>query len=204
MAKLFDMDNPVWRFMGRVADAFLLTVFWAIGCLGVVTAGASTTALYYVTLKMAENKECYLWKSFWKAFRDNAKQSTVIWLIVLVLGIFFGGDLYWYYHLEGPFGTFGFWLFVVLTFLYLLMAVLLFPLSARLDAGVKKQFFFAFMTALKDPGWTLFLLVITLCFLALGIFVFWPLLLFAAGGCAYLHSLVLSKIIFPKYNWNEE
>ena len=25
MGKMFDMDNPVWRFMGKVTDMFFLT-----------------------------------------------------------------------------------------------------------------------------------------------------------------------------------
>ena len=57
MAKLFDYNNIVWRFMGRVADLFFLTLLWAIGSLPLVTMGASTTALYYVALKMVKNQE---------------------------------------------------------------------------------------------------------------------------------------------------
>ncbi len=57
MAKLFDYNNPVWRFMGKVADMFFLTVLWVVFSLPIITIGASTKALYYVTLKMAGGKE---------------------------------------------------------------------------------------------------------------------------------------------------
>ncbi|MDO4293725.1 MAG: DUF624 domain-containing protein [Eubacteriales bacterium] len=204
MARLFDMDNPVWRFMGRVADTFLLTLFWLIGSLPLLTIGASSAALYTVTLRMAQNREGYLWKSFWQAYRDNFRQSTVLWLILVLLGAFFGVDLYWYHRLEGPFGTFGFWLFAVLAFLYLLTAVMVFPLTARLDAGVRRILFFSFMTALKNFGWTLFLLVGPACFLALGLFVFWPFLFFWPGATGYVSALILTKFIFPKYHWDEQ
>ena len=30
MGKMFDMDNPVWRFMGKVTDMFFLTCLWLL------------------------------------------------------------------------------------------------------------------------------------------------------------------------------
>lgn len=41
MGKMFDMDNPVWRFMGKVTDMFFLTCLWLLFSLPVVTIGAS-------------------------------------------------------------------------------------------------------------------------------------------------------------------
>lgn len=43
MGKMFDMDNPVWRFMGKVTDMFFLTCLWLLFSLPVVTTGASTS-----------------------------------------------------------------------------------------------------------------------------------------------------------------
>ncbi|HBA69613.1 MAG TPA: hypothetical protein DCZ40_09690 [Lachnospiraceae bacterium] len=202
MAKLFSYDNPVWRFMGRVADVFFLTVLWAACSLPVITAGASTSALYYVSLKMVKNREGYLGKSFFKAFRDNFAQSTVIWLLMLAAGAFLGTDLYFFYHLESTAAVFVFWLLFVFAVLYLLVAVLVFPLEARLDTKIGKLFFMAFMVSIKNFSWVMLMLVIVVCILAAGVFVFWPVLLVAAGTIAYLHSLILVWIVFPKYGWN--
>lgn len=49
--KFFSLENPIWKFIGNLADFFLLSCLWYLCCLPVVTAGAATTALYYVTLK---------------------------------------------------------------------------------------------------------------------------------------------------------
>lgn len=203
MAKLFDMDNPIWRFMGRVADLFFLTVLWAVCSLPVFTIGASTTALYYVTLKMAENKAGYILPSFFRAFRENLGVSTLLWGIVLACGIFFGADLYYWYHMGAGAATVMFWLSAVFAVLCVFMIILAFPLSARLDAGAGKLVFMAFMVCLKNFSWTMLMVVTAACMLAVGVFVFWPLLFFAAGGIAYLHSVILAKIVFPKYGWNE-
>lgn len=64
MSKLFNLENPVWNFLGKLVDMMILTGLWLICCIPVVTIGASTTALYSVTLKMAENKEGYIVSSF--------------------------------------------------------------------------------------------------------------------------------------------
>ena len=29
MGSLFNLDNPIWRFMGKLVDVFILTLLWA-------------------------------------------------------------------------------------------------------------------------------------------------------------------------------
>lgn len=95
------------------------------------------------------------------------------------------------------------WIFLVFGVVYLLVVTVLFPLAARLDTGIGKMFFMAFMISLKNFAWVLFMLVSTLCIVAVGIYVMWPLLLISVGTIAWIHSKILVKIIFPKYNWTE-
>ncbi|MFR7377912.1 MAG: YesL family protein [Oliverpabstia sp.] len=90
MDRLFNMDNKFFTVMGRVADLMMLNIVFIICCLPIVTIGASLTALHYVTLKMARNEESYIIRSFFKSFKQNFKQATVINLIMLL----FGGLLY--------------------------------------------------------------------------------------------------------------
>lgn len=201
MAKLFDLNNPVWKFMGRLADIFVLTVLWLVCSLPVLTIGASTTALYYVTLKIAEGKEGYLCRHFFTTFKENFRQSTLVWLIMLVLGIFFGVDLYYYYHMPMKAAIVIFWLFLVLTVFYVFVLFTIFPLAARLDVGVKKLFFMAFMVSLKNFSWVMLMIVLSACMIAIGVFVFWPVLLFSAGGIACINSYILTKVVFPRYGW---
>lgn len=52
------------------------------------TIGASTTALFYCTLKMAEDRDEGLTRMFFRAFRSNFKPATKLWLILLALGCF--------------------------------------------------------------------------------------------------------------------
>lgn len=91
---LFNMDGPVFRFLGKLADLMILNVVFLICCLPIVTIGASLTALNYVSLKMAEGEEGYIVKSFFKSFRQNFVQSTLMWLITLAAGLILCLDFY--------------------------------------------------------------------------------------------------------------
>ena len=93
MDKLFNMDNKFFTVMGHVADLMILNIVFLICCLPVVTIGASLTALHYVTLKMARNEESYIVRSFFKSFKQNFRQATIINLIMLAVGAVLYVDL---------------------------------------------------------------------------------------------------------------
>lgn len=94
MAKLFNMDSPIMRFLGRMGDLMILNLLVTVCSLPIITAGASFTAMHYVLLKMVRGEEGYITKDFFKSFKMNFKQSTVIWLIKLLLFLFFFADYY--------------------------------------------------------------------------------------------------------------
>ena len=60
----------------------------------IITIGASTSALSYVTLKMVRGEDPYIWQNFWKSFRQNFKQGTLIWIFSILVFIFLGMDFY--------------------------------------------------------------------------------------------------------------
>ena len=77
---IFNYDNPVWRFIGKFFDVLILNVLWTVVSIPIFTAGAATTAVYYVLLKLVRDEEGSTVKSFFKSFKENFKQATVIWL----------------------------------------------------------------------------------------------------------------------------
>lgn len=85
MGRLFDMDSPIMRFLGRVADLLMLNILMMICCIPVITIGAAFTAMHYVLLKMVRGEEGYLFRGFFKSFRQNFKQATLIWLVMLAV-----------------------------------------------------------------------------------------------------------------------
>ena len=70
---LFNYDNPVWRFIGKLGDLIILNVLWIVCSIPIFTIGASTTAVYYVTLKMVRDEEDSTIKSFFRSFKRDRK-----------------------------------------------------------------------------------------------------------------------------------
>ena len=64
-------DNAVTHALSKICDMVCLNIMWLICCIPVVTIGASTTALYSVMLKMVKNEEGYIFRGFFKAFKEK-------------------------------------------------------------------------------------------------------------------------------------
>lgn len=94
MNHLFSPDNPVMQFISKIFDLIVLNLIFILSCIPVVTIGASLSALYYVSLKMVRGEDPYIWQNFWKAFRQNFKQGTIVWIMSLLLFLFLGMDFY--------------------------------------------------------------------------------------------------------------
>ncbi len=90
----YNMDSPFIRFLTRVADIMILNIAFIITSLPVFTIGASWTALYYVAGKMVRNEEGLILADFFKSFRQNFKQATILWLIIAAVIAVLLLDLY--------------------------------------------------------------------------------------------------------------
>lgn len=81
--KFFSVDGKLYRFLSRFWDMLKLNAIWLLFSLPIVTMGAATVAAFSVTLKMVDENEGYIFRSFWKAFKENWKKGSIIGLINL-------------------------------------------------------------------------------------------------------------------------
>ena len=79
------MDSPLMRFLTKIADLMVLNILFCITSIPLITIGASWTALYSVTLKMVRDEEGSVSRSYFRSFRQNFRQATLLWLGVLVV-----------------------------------------------------------------------------------------------------------------------
>jgi len=78
------LDSPVLAAGTKVTNLLILNFYWLLGCLPIVTAGASTIAAFSVTLKMTEDREgSSMTAQFWPAFVKNLKHGVPLSLILL-------------------------------------------------------------------------------------------------------------------------
>ena len=197
MNSLLNPEGKVMIFFTRIAYSAYLNVLWFFCCLPIVTAGASTTALFYVTLKMAKDEEGNVTKSFFRAFRQNFKKATVIWLILLALGIVLALDGYIFYHMrfENAFWAVGTAVVLVALAAYAIVMMYIFPLLARFENTVKAMFLNSIMLGMRFLLCTVAMAVIYFVMAFVIINVFTPIIIFGEGLCALLCSHLLSNIM---------
>ena len=80
MKQLLDPDAPLMRFLGMIADLFVINVLFVVCALPVVTLGASLTAMYRALFALREQRGQTV-QVFFTSLRANFKQATCVWLI---------------------------------------------------------------------------------------------------------------------------
>ncbi len=84
---LFSISGKFYSFMTKVADLIILSVLWLLTSLPVITLGASGSALYYSVIKVVRKDSDGPVRAFFKAFKENFKQGTVIMVAVAVFAL---------------------------------------------------------------------------------------------------------------------
>lgn len=197
MNNIMNPEGPVMLFLTKVAYSAYLNVLWFICCLPIFTVGASTTALYYVTLKIVKNEEGNITKTFFRAFKENFKQGTIIWLILLGGGIVLALDGYIFYHMrfENAFWTIGAAVFVVLLAAYAIILMYIFPLQAKFENTVKMMFVNSIMIGMRFLLCTALMAVVYFVMVFIIINIFTPIIIFGEGLCALVCSHLLKNIL---------
>lgn len=205
MNRKFAADVPALLFVSKMGDIMLVNLYFMICSLPLFTIGASWTALYATTMKIVRKEELEegLTKTFFKAFKLNFKQASLIWLILVMIGAFFGMDFYLLKQMEKPnvfmqYGLFG--LFIV----YVAVLLYVFPILARFDNSIGNTLRNALLMMIAHFPQTLIMLgTIVVLVLGMGIpyvdiilLSFWVFIGF--GGLAYLFSRLFCQI-FKQY-----
>ncbi len=197
MGKFFDMDSPVMRFLNRVGDLMILNFLMIVCCIPIITAGAAFTAMHYVLLKIVRGEEGYLIRGFFKSFRSNFKQATLIWLMMLLVVVIYIGDI-WIINYSGLVFPKALVIAVVaVAILLLLIAVYVFPVLARFENSVKNTLKNAMLLAFANLPRTILMAVCYILPLVIGYFSTYALLfviLFGISAPAYAAAWIYSGI----------
>ncbi|MDD3361363.1 MAG: YesL family protein [Hespellia sp.] len=202
---LFSMDSGFYRFMNRVGNLLILNVLFLLCCIPVITAGASATALYTVLMRLVRQEEGYVGREFFKAFKENFRQSTLLWLIVVIVGVILYCDIIFSDIMNNALGAGLKIVFLLFGFLYMATVSYVFALQSRFDNTILYTLKNAFWMAMGYLPYTISLMVVE----AIPFFLiyirpkwFWYLLpvLSTVGVAAllYICSMILNYI-FKKY-----
>ena len=202
MNRLFSIESKFVQFLGTVFNLVVLNFLWILTSLPIITIGASTTAMYSVTFKYADDADDAVIKPFFKAFVANFKQSTLVWLPMCLVSALLMIDAYYLLTHADAAATPFLWVpfFVVLTVLMVTVAHV-FPQIARYNVDTRTAlhntllmsllhfFLTAGVVGLNLLPW---ILMIILPEIVAYTGIFW--VMFGASAIAYFNAKVLLKM----------
>lgn len=94
MSKKLNIDNPFFQSMSWLGDIILLNIVFVACCFPVITIGTSCTSLYRILFRMRRKESVYVIRDFWAVFKEEWKQSTVLWAAAGIAGVILAVDLY--------------------------------------------------------------------------------------------------------------
>lgn len=204
MRFLFDLDSPIMQIISRFCDIVILNIVFLLTCIPIFTIGAANTALYDVVFRMDTDREGKLLATYFRSFRENFRQSTVLWLALLLFGLATYMNMTRFSILGNNAYLLGYGLFIV-SMLVLVLEVFLFsysfPLLSLFRNSTRQTAMNALLLAIGNLPRTLVVAVIN-CFpwvlLMVNFYAFmqlgfiWLAMYFAAA--AYFNSRVLMKV----------
>lgn len=199
---LFSYDSRFTQVLMKLVYSSYLNILWFICSIPIFTIGASTTALYYTCLKIVRNEEGNVTKTFFKSFKENFRQATVIWLILFVIGSFLAFDFYVLYNLRlntaMPMAAFWTILLAILIgaiIIYLIVLFMIFPLQASVINTTPNMFKNAFLIGTHYLFAPILVFAVHFAMFYAVVAVFTPLIVFGEGFCVMVSSFILNRLL---------
>lgn len=210
--KFFSYDSTFSQLLLKLCYSCYLNLIWFICCIPIVTIGASTTALYYTSLKIVRENDHSLVRKFFHAFRENFRQSTILWLILLAAGLVLAGDGYIVYHLRASstgipavMWTLILAVLIAAGVVYVIVLFFVFPLVASVSNTNMAMLKNAFLIGTHYLFCTISVFAVHFAMFFAVVRIFSPLIIFGEGLCAMLSAHLMSNVLRAcSYDPNEE
>ena len=200
--KFFSYESKFSQLLLKLCYACYLNLLWFVCSIPIVTIGASTTALYYACLKVVRDEGSYVGRLFFRSFRENFRQATQIWLILLGAGLFLGADGYILYHLRlsstGALAVM--WTLILAAVIaaavvWVIVTEFVFPLLASVENGNRAMFKNAFLIGTHYLFAAILVFAVHFAMFFAVVAWFTPLLVFGEGLCAMICAWLLNRIL---------
>ena len=200
--RFFSYESKFSQLLLKLCYACYLNLLWFVCSLPIFTIGASTTALYYACLKIVREEENHPARQFFRSFKENFRQATQLWLILLAAGLFLAADAYVVYHLrQSSTGTPAVLWTIVLAVLiaagvvYIIVLEHVFPLLASVSNTNRAMLKNAFLIGTHYLFATILIFAAHFAMFFVVVAWFTPLIVFGEGLCALISAWLLSQIL---------
>ena len=200
--KFFSYDSAFSQLLLKLCYSCYLNLLWFICCIPIVTIGASTTALYYTSLKIVRDEDRSVARMFFRSFLENFRQSTILWLILLAVGLVLAGDGYIVYHLRAsstgvPAAMWTLILAVLIAagVVYTIVSIFVFPLIASVSNTNLAMLKNSFLIGTHYLFCTISVFAVHFAMFFAVVRIFTPLIIFGEGLCAMVSSYLMSNVL---------
>lgn len=83
---LLNEDNVIHIFLNKLGDIIVANLLFLVCCIPIITIGPALTALYHCMLRTVKGNNNGTTKTFFRAFKENFRQSLIVWLGLLAVG----------------------------------------------------------------------------------------------------------------------
>jgi len=203
MREFFSLDGAFNKYGTFVADTLILSIMWIIFSIPLITVGAATSAMFYVSTRRISDREGYITSDFWMAFKSNFVRSTLLWLLmfatmsVLIFNVWLmvTGEI----ANDAISGWMGFVLPAQFIFMvqFTFISIYAFPMTARFEMSFGQTLKNSFMMANRHflTSLTCLVLLITVIVASMYTIIF----TFAAPGVYAILSSYMIIRVFKKY-----
>lgn len=209
MGEFFSSEGPLIGFLQKIGTLIVLSVLFLLCSLPVVTIGAAASALYYAVAKSVRRERGYPTKEFFRAFKRNLKNGTVLTVIFggLAALILYNREVLWQASageremlseiMMGSSDGRALTLYVIYDGILIFIAMLivyLFPVLSRFAMKLSDIVKLSFVMSLRFFYFTILLMAGT----GILFYLQWkvlpmPTILLLPGGWTYISSFLLEK-----------
>jgi uncharacterized membrane protein YesL len=180
-------------------------IFWAwlFGIICCIPLGAALTAMHFVLLKVVRDEESYIAKSFFKSFKENFKQSSILMVLQFVIG----GILVLDYMITSQRGNLFRYIFFAVALVLYMASLYIFPLQAKFENSlwgtIKNSFLVSVMALPRTVAMVISTMLPVLFFYFFDFKILPLIFLLGIAGPGYLCAALYSDT-FRKFEPKEE
>ncbi len=160
MKNFFNYDGTLNRLLTKLMYIVSLNLLFLVCSVPIVTIGASAAAMYSVLMGYLREEEPEILKGFFRAFKDNFKKATLVWLLMLMVAVTLGSDFYALYQSGFALGGIIRILLNLILVLLFVLWVYIFPTIAYFDNTLKGYLTFSVGIAIAKLPATIWLVMI--------------------------------------------
>ncbi|WP_394526021.1 YesL family protein [Lacrimispora sp. JR3] len=195
---IFSYNNPLTQFLVKLLKLLWLNILWLVTSLPLVTAGASTCALYYTTMRLAREEEGYLTRDFFSSFKCSFKKATFFFFFIVGVTAVCAVDFFYLGNSQNLLLRLLAFFIAGVLLAFSFAAVYLLPLTAQFENSVPGTFQAALGLVNKNPHWSFCLVILNLLLPLVILFRFLPLIIFGPALPVFFQAYLLNRI-FKKY-----